>query len=66
MKNYQRKQRNRQSLRVLVRFNRVASVIRKPGSQDDVSGVVRADENLTAFLELERVTRESLRFPSAE
>jgi hypothetical protein len=25
--------------------------------------VVRADEKLTAFLELERVTRESLRFP---
>ena len=25
--------------------------------------IVRADEILTAFLELERVTRESLRFP---
>jgi hypothetical protein len=28
--------------------------------------VVRADEKLTAFLELERVTRESLRFQNAE
>jgi hypothetical protein len=28
--------------------------------------VVRADEKLTAFLELERVTRESLRFLNAE
>jgi len=28
--------------------------------------VVRADEKLTAFLELERVTRESLRFPNAK
>ena len=28
--------------------------------------VVHADEKLTAFLELERVTRESLRFPNAE
>ena len=28
--------------------------------------VVRADEKLAAFLELERVTRESLRFPNAE
>ena len=28
--------------------------------------VDRADEKLTAFLELERVTRESLRFPNAE
>jgi hypothetical protein len=28
--------------------------------------VVRAEEKLTAFLELERVTRESLRFPNAE
>jgi hypothetical protein len=27
--------------------------------------VVRAEEKLTAFLELERVTRESLRFPNA-
>ena len=28
--------------------------------------VVRAEEKLTAFLELERVTRESLRFQNAE
>jgi hypothetical protein len=28
--------------------------------------VVRADEKLTAFLKLERVTRESFRFQSAE
>jgi hypothetical protein len=28
--------------------------------------VVHADEKLTAFLELERVTRESLRFQSGE
>jgi hypothetical protein len=28
--------------------------------------VVRADEKLTAFLELEKVTRESLRFQNAE
>ncbi len=28
--------------------------------------VIRADEKLTAFLELERVTRQSLRFPNAE
>jgi hypothetical protein len=28
--------------------------------------VVRADEILTAFLELEKVTRESLRFQNAE
>jgi hypothetical protein len=28
--------------------------------------VVRADDKLTAFLELERVTRESLRFRNAE
>jgi hypothetical protein len=28
--------------------------------------VVRADETLTAFLEFQRVTRESLRFPNAE
>ena len=28
--------------------------------------VVRADEKLTPFLELENVTRESLRFPNAE
>jgi hypothetical protein len=28
--------------------------------------VVHADEKLAAFLELERVTRESLRFPNAE
>jgi hypothetical protein len=28
--------------------------------------VVRADDKLTVFLELERVTRESLRFPNAE
>jgi len=28
--------------------------------------VVHADEKLTAFLELQRVTRESLRFPDAE
>jgi hypothetical protein len=28
--------------------------------------VVHADEKLTAFLELERVTRESLRFSNAE
>jgi hypothetical protein len=28
--------------------------------------VVRADEKLTAFLELEKVTRESFSFPSAE
>jgi len=28
--------------------------------------VVQADEKLTAFLELERVTRESLRFQNAE
>jgi hypothetical protein len=28
--------------------------------------VVRADEKLTAFLELERVTRESFRFLNAE
>jgi hypothetical protein len=28
--------------------------------------IVRADEMLTAFLELERVTRESLRFLDAE
>jgi hypothetical protein len=28
--------------------------------------VVRAEEILTAFLELERVTRESLRFQNAE
>ena len=27
--------------------------------------IVRPDEKLTAFLELERVTRESLRFPKA-
>jgi hypothetical protein len=30
-----------------------------------VSAVVRADEKLTAFLELERVMRESLRFLNA-
>jgi hypothetical protein len=28
--------------------------------------VVSSDEKLTAFLELQRVTRESLRFPNAE
>ena len=28
--------------------------------------IVRADEKLTAFLELERLTRESLRFLNAE
>jgi hypothetical protein len=28
--------------------------------------VVRADEKLTAFVELERVSRESLRFPNVE
>ena len=28
--------------------------------------IVTADEKLTAFLELQRVTRESLRFPNAE
>jgi hypothetical protein len=28
--------------------------------------VVHADELLTAFLELQRVTRESFRFPNAE
>jgi hypothetical protein len=28
--------------------------------------VVRSEEKLTAFLELERVTSESLRFPNAE
>jgi hypothetical protein len=28
--------------------------------------VLRADEKLTAFLELQRVTRESFRFPNAE
>ncbi len=28
--------------------------------------IVRADEKLTAFLELQRVTRESFRFPNAE
>jgi hypothetical protein len=28
--------------------------------------VVRADEKLRAFLELQRVTRESFRFPNAE
>jgi hypothetical protein len=28
--------------------------------------IVRADEKLTAFLELERVTRESVRFSNAE
>jgi hypothetical protein len=28
--------------------------------------VVRAEEKLTAFLELQRVTRESFRFPNAE
>jgi hypothetical protein len=28
--------------------------------------VVRADEKLTAFVELERITRESLRFQNAE
>ena len=28
--------------------------------------IVRADEKLTAFLELERVTSESLRFPNHE
>lgn len=30
------------------------------------SFIVHADELLTAFLELERVTRKSLRFPNAE
>jgi hypothetical protein len=28
--------------------------------------IVTADEKLRAFLELQRVTRESLRFPNAE
>jgi len=28
--------------------------------------VVRADEKLSAFVELERVSRESLRFPNVE
>jgi hypothetical protein len=28
--------------------------------------IVHADEKLTAFLELERVTRESIRFPNVE
>jgi hypothetical protein len=28
--------------------------------------VARSDEKLTAFLELERVTREALRFPNAD
>jgi hypothetical protein len=28
--------------------------------------VVRADEKLTVFIELERVTRESFRFPNAD
>jgi hypothetical protein len=28
--------------------------------------VVRADEKLTAFIELERAIRESFRFPNAE
>jgi len=28
--------------------------------------IVRADEKLRAFLELQRVTRESFRFPNAE
>jgi hypothetical protein len=37
------------------------------GHRDNGKGfVARADEKLTAFLELERVTRESLRFQSAE
>jgi hypothetical protein len=29
-------------------------------------GIVTADEKLRAFLELQRVTRESFRFPNAE
>jgi hypothetical protein len=33
---------------------------------DGKSFVVRSEEKLTAFLELERVTRESLRFQNAE
>jgi len=33
---------------------------------DDQRFVVHADEKLTAFLELEKVTRESLRFLNAE
>jgi hypothetical protein len=32
----------------------------------EANGNAQADEKLTAFLELEKVTRESLRFPNAE
>jgi hypothetical protein len=35
-------------------------------SRDGNRLVVRADEKLTAFLELERVTREAFRFLNAE
>jgi hypothetical protein len=34
--------------------------------RDDQHFIVRADEKLAAFLELEKVTRESFRFLNAE
>jgi hypothetical protein len=37
-----------------------------PHRDDGKRFVVHADEKLTAFIELERVTRESLRFSNAE
>jgi hypothetical protein len=52
----------------------VATVDRRGGTifvagahrDDGKRFVVRSEEKLTAFLEPERITRESLRFPNAE
>jgi hypothetical protein len=44
------------------RTTRIADAHRGDGQRF----VVHADEKLTAFLELQRVTRESFRFPNAE
>jgi hypothetical protein len=48
--------------RGLLRANGLADAHRDDGN----SFVVRSEEKLTAFLELKRVTRESLRFQNAE
>jgi hypothetical protein len=49
-----------------VDFNGRTLFIADAHRDDGQRFVVRANEKLTAFLELERVTRESLRFPNAE
>jgi hypothetical protein len=52
--------------RLTVHSNGRAIWIADAHRDDGKRFVVRADEILTAFLELERATRESLRFPNAE